>query len=278
MNAIEVRNISKTFFSEKGMAVKALEGIHLEIKPREFVCLLGSSGCGKSTLLNLIGGLIPPDQGSIEVLGKPLKKPVRQAEMVFQEYSLLPWRDVLDNVSLSMELRGVGKKERRQRAEKLLDTFGLGRFSKSYPHELSGGMRQRAAIARALSTEPDILYMDEPFGALDAHTRMKMQQELLNFWLGARRTVIFVTHSVEEAVFLGTRIIMLGGRPGKILGDISIELDYPRNRWSPEFGSYCSDLLQYMNDTDAPEEPCHGDDSAPPGYKPLSKGCCSTDI
>ena len=278
MNAIEVKDISKTFFSEKGMAVKALEGIHLEIKPREFVCLLGSSGCGKSTLLNLIGGLIPPDHGSIEVLGKPLKKPVRQTEMVFQEYSLLPWRDVLDNVSLSMELRGVGKKERRQRAEKLLDAFGLGRFSKSYPHELSGGMRQRAAIARALSTEPDILYMDEPFGALDAHTRMKMQQELLNFWLGARRTVMFVTHSVEEAVFLGTRIIMLGGRPGKILGDISIELDHPRNRWSPEFGGYCSDLLKYMNDTDVTEEPCQGDDSAPPGYKPLSKGCCSTEI
>jgi len=251
-NAIEVNNASKTFFSEKGMAVKALEDIDLEIKPREFVCILGSSGCGKSTLLNLMVGLIPADQGEIEVLGKSIKQPIREAQMVFQEYSLLPWRDVLDNVSLSLELRGVGKKERRQKSKEFLDAFGLGEFARSYPHELSGGMRQRAAIARALSTEPDVLYMDEPFGALDAHTRMKMQQELLNFWLGARRTVVFVTHSVEEAVFLGTRIIVLGGKPGKIQQDIPIALPYPRDRWNSEFGGYCNDLLQCMNEIDEP--------------------------
>ena len=270
MNSIEIKNISKTFFNEKGMAVKALEDVYLEIKPQEFVCVLGSSGCGKSTLLNLLGGLIFPEQGAIDVLGKPLKKPVREAQMVFQEYSLLPWRDVLNNVSLSMELQGAPKKERRKKAAELLNAFGLSKFSENYPHELSGGMRQRVAIARALSTEPDILYMDEPFGALDAHTRMKMQQELLNFWLGARRTVVFVTHSVEEAVFLATRIIVLGGRPGRIQRDISIELPYTRNRWSPEFGNYCNDLLQYMNDADEPEA-TYDDANAPLNLSPESK-------
>ncbi|MCL2200984.1 MAG: ABC transporter ATP-binding protein [Oscillospiraceae bacterium] len=246
VNAIEVSSVSKTFFGEKGMVVKALDAICLDIRPHEFVCILGSSGCGKSTLLNLMAGLISADGGMIKVLGNTIKKPIREAQMVFQEYSLLPWRTVLDNVSLSLELGGVSKKERHHRARQLLNSFGLDEFCNSYPHELSGGMRQRAAIARALSTGPDVLYMDEPFGALDAHTRLKMQQELLNYWLGEKKTVVFVTHSVEEAVFLGTRIIVLGGRPGTIRKDIAIELNYPRNRWHSEFGDYCSSLLQAM--------------------------------
>ena len=273
MNAIEIKNLSKTFFCEKGKEITALEDIHLEIKSQEFVCILGSSGCGKSTLLNLMGGLISPEFGQIEVLGKPLKKPIREAQMVFQEYSLLPWRDVLYNTTLSMEIHGVGKKQRCQKAQELLNVFGLGGFADCYPHELSGGMRQRVAIARALTTEPDILYMDEPFGALDAHTRMKMQQELLNFWLGSKRTVVFVTHSVEEAVFLGTRIILLGGRPGKIWQDISIDLDYPRDRWSPEFGGHCRKLLDSMSLGDESATP-HPEDNTPSGPKAVAGCCC----
>ncbi|MCL2170478.1 MAG: ABC transporter ATP-binding protein, partial [Defluviitaleaceae bacterium] len=153
---------------------------------------------------------------------------------------------ILDNVGLGLELRGLKKDEWEQKAQGLLDTFGLEEFGHFYPHELSGGMRQRAAIARAMTTDPKLLYMDEPFGALDAQCRLMMQDELLKFWLESKPTVVFVTHSIEEAVFLGSRIVVLGGRPGKVVEDISVELPYPRDRWNTEFGQYCKHLLSLL--------------------------------
>ncbi|MCT4621448.1 MAG: ABC transporter ATP-binding protein [Marinisporobacter sp.] len=244
---IEINGLSKTFFSEKKQAVCALKNIDLNIKDQEFVCLIGPSGSGKSTLLRLMEGLIKPSTGSIKVMDKPLEKPIAQAGMVFQEYSLLPWRNIIDNVVLGLEFRKMAKRERYEKAKDILKKFGLEDFHESFPHELSGGMKQRAAIARAIATSPKILYMDEPFGALDAYTRFQMQKELISFWIEEKRTIVFVTHSVEEAVFLGTRVIVMSARPGEIMGDFHIDLPYPRDRWNEEFAQYFKKLMDLMN-------------------------------
>ena len=175
---LELENVGKTFHSERGQEITALEDIDLSIDEEEFVCILGPSGCGKSTLLRMMAGLEKPTSGTILALDKPVVNPIPEAQMVFQEYSLMPWRDVLSNVELGLEMRHVPKAERRKKAKEMLETFGLGDFTKSFPYELSGGMQQRVAIARAMATDPTILYMDEPFGALDANTRYRMQQEL----------------------------------------------------------------------------------------------------
>lgn len=244
---ISISNISKTFLTEKKQSVHALKGIDIEIREHEFVCILGPSGSGKSTLLRIMEGLERPSAGEICVMGKELKEPVLESGMVFQEYSLMPWRNIIDNVSFGLELRRVPKKERHERAGEILERFGLRDFKHSFPHELSGGMKQRAAIARAIATSPKILYMDEPFGALDAYTRFQMQKDLIGFWLEDKRTIVFVTHSVEEAVFLGTRVIMMSARPGMIAGDFQIELEYPRDRWNKKFGEYFETLMELMN-------------------------------
>lgn len=248
MAVIELQKIKKEYVTERGKKILALDGIDLSIEPQEFVCLLGPSGCGKSTLLRMIAGLDFPTEGTLSVLKQQVKKPIPEAQMVFQEYSLMPWRDVLENVEMALELRGESSEKRRVKAMEMLEMFGLGEFVKSFPYELSGGMQQRVAIARAMAADPQILYMDEPFGALDAHTRYQMQQELLNFWLSARKTVVFVTHSIEEALFLGTRIIVMSGHPGKILRDMKITLPYPRDRWSPEFGKLFQMIMADMGD------------------------------
>lgn len=273
MAIVRLQDVNKTYISERGHRLEVLANIGLQIEAQQFVCLLGASGCGKSTLLNLMAGLLQPSTGAIEVLGKPLTRPIREAQMVFQEYSLLPWRDILDNVGLSLEIQGVKKSLRRQKARELLDVLGLGDFAHHYPHELSGGMRQRAAIARALTTEPQLLYMDEPFGALDAHTRLLMQQELLNYWLFKKRTVVFVTHSIEEAVFLANRIVVLGGRPGKIIEDMPLSLTHPRNRWSKEFGDYCQHLMGLLGAGEVmPVSELQAAIKPPTRYR--QKGCC----
>ena len=244
---ISVKNLSKTFLTEKKQSVHALKGIDIEVKEHEFVCILGPSGSGKSTLLRIMEGLESPTEGEIFVMGKELKEPILEAGMVFQEYSLMPWRNIIDNVSFGLELRGESKRERHEMAAGILERFGLGDFKYSFPHELSGGMKQRAAIARSIATSPKILYMDEPFGALDAYTRFQMQKDLIEFWLEDKRTIVFVTHSVEEAVFLGTRVIMMSARPGMIAGDFKIELEYPRDRWNAKFGDYFEKLMELMN-------------------------------
>lgn len=247
-NVIEIEELNKLFVTEKKQKINALRNINLDIKNQEFICILGPSGSGKSTLLRLMAGLIKPTMGSIKVMGKPITKPITESGFVFQEYSLMPWRNIVDNVSFGLELRKYTRKERYKIAEKILTKFGLKEFTKSFPYELSGGMKQRAAIARAMATSPKILYMDEPFGALDAYTRFQMQKDLIEFWLNEKRTIVFVTHSVEEAVFLGTRVVIMSPRPGEIVEDYKIDLDYPRNRWNEDFGGYFKTIMKLMNE------------------------------
>lgn len=246
-NIIEITDMYKTFISESKQKVNALEGINLNIKEQDFICIIGQSGSGKSTLLRLVEGLIFPTKGSITVMGKEVIGPIAEGSMVFQEYSLMPWRTVIDNVAFGLEVRKMSKKDRYDIAIKLLDRFGLKDFIHSYPHELSGGMQQRTAIARAIATSPLMLFMDEPFGALDAYTRFQMQQELIEFWLEEKRTVLFVTHSVEEAIYLGTKVILMSPRPGKIAEEYEIDLPYPRDRFSKEFGEYFEKIMENMN-------------------------------
>jgi ABC-type nitrate/sulfonate/bicarbonate transport system, ATPase component len=201
--------------------VEALEDVSLDIAPGSFVSLLGPSGCGKSTLLSLLAGLDAPSEGRVVVGGR--------VGVVFQEAALFPWRTVRDNVAFGLEMQGVAKAERRARAEALLRRVHLSRFAGAFPHELSGGMRQRAAIARALATEPDILLMDEPFGALDAQTRALLQAELLSLWEGSEQTVVFVTHSLDEALRLSDRVVLLSARPGRVIGDFPVRAPRPRS-------------------------------------------------
>lgn len=244
---IEIKNLHKTFILETRQRVHALKDINLDIYEQEFICLIGPSGSGKSTLLRLMEGLIFPTKGTINVLDKPVTGPLLQAGMVFQEYSLMPWRNIIDNVAFGLELRGIAKKERYETSKEILERFGLIDFIHSFPYELSGGMKQRAAIARSIATSPIILFMDEPFGALDAYTRFQMQEDLIKFWLEEKRTIIFVTHSVEEAIFLGTKVILMSPRPGQIAKEYSINLPYPRNRFNTNFENYFKDIMENMN-------------------------------
>lgn len=246
-NIIEINNLNKTFISENGKEVIALEDVNLNIKDREFICLIGPSGSGKSTLLRLMEGLIFPTNGSIKVMGKEVVGPIPDAGMVFQEYSLMPWRNIIDNVSFGLEIKKVSRNERYEISRKYLQRFGLEGFESSYPYELSGGMKQRAAIARALAVSPRILFMDEPFGALDAYTRFQMQKDLIEFWVEDKRTIVFVTHSVEEAVFLGTKVILMSPRPGKIAKEFNIDMPYPRNRFNEKFSKYFENIMKDMN-------------------------------
>ena len=244
---IAISDLYKSFITEKGKEVRALENISLTIKEQDFVCIIGPSGSGKSTLLRLMEGLIFPTSGSIQVMGKEVTKPLQEANMVFQEYSLMPWRNIIDNVAFGLEVRKVPKKQRYEIASDILGRFGLQDFIHSYPYELSGGMQQRAAIARAFATSPLVLFMDEPFGALDAYTRFQMQQELIEFWLEEKRAVAFVTHSVEEAIYLGKRVVLMSPRPGKIAEEYEIDLPYPRDRFSDKFRMYFEKIMDTMN-------------------------------
>jgi len=218
-----------------GESVLALTNISIDIAEREFVVLLGPSGCGKTTMLRIIAGLIKPSSGLVEIDGRPLwirdhrdNRVVQELGVVFQEDHLFPWLSIEDNIALPLKMRGVGKAERRGRAEELCELVGISGFEKRWPRELSGGMRQRAAIARALSYRPHILLMDEPFGALDAMTRDQMNLELQRIWLASGATIALVTHSINEAVFLADRIILLSPRPGRV--DTVIDVPFPRTR------------------------------------------------
>lgn len=243
---ISLQGVSKCFQSEKGQEVLAVDNVDLSIKDSEFVCLLGPSGSGKSTILRMLAGLTPPTSGVIKVLGQEISAPIQEASMVLQDYSLLPWRSVLENVAFGLELRRVPREERMHIANAMIEKVGLADFAHASPYELSGGMQQRAAIARSLATNPRILYMDEPFGALDAFTRRQMQQELLSLWLKDRKTVLFVTHSVEEAVYLATRIIVMSARPGRIIADFPVDIPYPRRSSDMAFGQMVEQLMQML--------------------------------
>ena len=238
--AVAVRNVSKHFESKRGN-VHAVEDVSLTIGMGEFVSILGPSGCGKSTMLNIIAGLTAPTQGTIEVLGKPVRGPVHELGIVFQQHLLLPWRTILNNVLLQIEVRRLNRASYRERAERLLDRVGLGGFFDRFPDELSGGMNQRAAIVRALIHDPDLLLMDEPFGALDAITRDQMALDFHHLSRQEGKTVLFVTHSISEAVFLSNRVVVMSTRPGRVEEIISIELPRERHfeiREEPQFARY----------------------------------------
>lgn len=229
--------MSKTFGGARG--VRALSDVSLDVAANEFVCLVGPSGCGKSTLLRVIDGLMRPDRGQVLIDGAALSGPGPRIGFVFQTFRLLPWLTVRDNVAFPLELEGVGVAERRERAARYLRLVGLESFGTFHPHELSGGMQQRVGLARALCIEPDILLMDEPFAALDAQTREFMQIELSRIWEERRLAVVFVTHSLDEALFLGDRVVLMRPRPGTV--DSIVDVSLPRPRWrsdvrgDPEF-------------------------------------------
>lgn len=228
--AVSLRGVGVTFPGRGGPAVTALQDIDLDIAPGEFVSLIGPSGCGKSTLLRVVGDLLTPSTGDALVAGKPARQARQERDygMVFQSATLLEWRKVAGNIELPLEIMGVDAGERAEKASKMLDLVRLSDFADHYPWQLSGGMQQRVAIARALAFEPGILLMDEPFGALDEMTREHMQMELLNIWRTTGTTVIFVTHSIPEAVFLSTRVVVMSPRPGRITDIIDIDLEHPR--------------------------------------------------
>jgi NitT/TauT family transport system ATP-binding protein len=224
---IEIRGVSKTFRGRQG-DVHALRDVDLDIFANEFITVLGPSGCGKTTLLRLVAGLTKADKGEMVLDGRPITGPGPDRSMVFQDFALMPWATVLNNVAFGLELRGVGKAERRERAMEFVRMVGLETFAKSYPHELSGGMQQRVGIARALAVDPTVLLLDEPFSALDEQTRRLLQEELLQVWEARRKTVVFVTHSIEEAVLLGDRVILMSARPGRVSRAVPISLNRPR--------------------------------------------------
>lgn len=225
---IVARALSKTY-AVGAAEITALRDIDFEIHDAEFVSVVGQSGCGKSTLLKVLAGLLPFTSGAVELNGKPLRGPSPEAAMVFQSPVLLPWRTVLENVLLPIEFRNLAKPAYRVHALDLLAMVGLKDFAQRYPYELSGGMQQRAALVRALVQDPRLLLMDEPFGALDAMTREQLNLELMRIWSGSRKTVVFVTHSIAEAIFLSDRVIAMTSRPGRIAEIITIDLPRPRD-------------------------------------------------
>jgi NitT/TauT family transport system ATP-binding protein len=214
--AIRVEGVSHAYRPPRGRPVVALDRVSLEVRGREFLALLGPSGCGKSTLLYLIGGFLPIHDGGIEVGGRPVAGPGPDRGIVFQHFALFPWKTVRQNVLYGLEKQGLPRAEQLRRAQEFIDLVKLTGFEDSYPAQLSGGMKQRAALARTLAIDPEILLMDEPFGALDAQTRSLMQEELLSIWQRRRKTVVFVTHDVQEAVYLAERVAVMSARPGKI--------------------------------------------------------------
>jgi len=229
---LEVRRLSKIFFEQndpRKPGLVALYDISLAIRKNEFVSLLGPSGCGKTTLIRIIAGLLAADRGEVLVNSQVVNSPGRDRCMVFQQFGLLPWRTVMSNVEFGLEIDGVPRDERRALAEKYLELVGLKGFENYYPHQISGGMQQRVGIARALSKKPEILLMDEPFGAVDAQTREQLQEELLKIWAQTENTVVFVTHSIDEAIYLSDRVVVMQARPGRIKEEVTIDL--PRPRW-----------------------------------------------
>jgi len=230
---IQLRDIRKTFrWRAKGEehVVPALGGVNFEIRPNEFLTVIGPSGCGKTTLLRIVASLTPADTGTVLIDGREVTKPSAERAMVFQQFGLFPWKTVLDNVKFPLAIQKVPDAEATERARVQLRRVGLDRFESSHPHQLSGGMQQRVGLARALAVNPEILLMDEPFGAIDAQTREFMQEELLKIWAETKKTVLFITHDLDEAVLLADRIIVLTSGPGSVVREI-VDVNLPRPRW-----------------------------------------------
>jgi NitT/TauT family transport system ATP-binding protein len=225
---LELRNISMQF-SRRGRRFEALRDVSLQVEAGEFISIVGASGCGKTTLLRIVDGLRPPTRGEVWVDGRAVDRPGPDRGFVFQQDALFPWRTVLDNVIFGLEVQGKSKKDARKRADALLRLVGLNGFEQHFPHELSGGMRQRANLARALTIDPDVLLMDEPFASLDAQTREIMQSELLRIWRSNRKTVLFVTHQIDEAVYLADRVVVMTSRPGQVKAVVDVDIPRPRD-------------------------------------------------
>lgn len=255
---IQVKGVSKIYKTRQGM-VEALASIDLTVEEGEFVSLIGPSGCGKSTLLRILANLYEATAGEVIIRASTLNnRPINS--VVFQEYAVFPWRTTVENVAFGLEMRGISKKERQEIARSYLAKVGLSRFADHYAHQLSGGMKQRVAIARALANDPEILLMDEPFGALDAQTRTIMQEELLRIWEEDRKTVVYVTHSIDEAVILGDRVVLMSAHPGKIKAVYPVDLPRPRElkiRTTKEFNEIAQtiwvDLVEEVNKAQALE-------------------------
>ncbi|PRZ30170.1 NitT/TauT family transport system ATP-binding protein [Antricoccus suffuscus] len=245
--AVGATGVSKVFFAGKE-PVWALEDVSLQVEEGSFTCVVGPSGCGKSTLLRILGGLEKPTSGTVALQDSSHKIP---AAFVFQEHGVFPWVNVLDNVAFGLRMSGVRRNERTERSREWIARVGLSSFEKSYPHELSGGMRQRIAIARAFATGSPVLLMDEPLGALDAQTRLLMQEELVKLWEAERKTVVMVTHGIEEAILLGDRVVVMSARPGRIKEDIQVDFPRPRTmelERTPEFGEMRYRIWELLRD------------------------------
>jgi NitT/TauT family transport system ATP-binding protein len=254
---IEIEGVSQVFQTSGRQSHLALSNISLTIQDGAFVSILGPSGCGKSTLLYIVGGFVTPSQGTASVKGKAITGPGPDRGPVFQEFALFPWKTVLGNVMYGPRQQGVGSAEAEAQSRQLIDMVGLKGFEHFYPKELSGGMKQRVALARTLAYHPAVLLMDEPFGALDAHTRTRLQNDLLNIWERDRKTVLFVTHSVEEAVFLSDKVVVMTRSPGRIKRIIDIDLPRPRRRaellLDPHYQKYVVDIEGMIDDTSEDE-------------------------
>lgn len=241
---IHLSDVVKTFRdARRGRDVLALDRVSLDLDRNEFLCLLGPSGCGKSTLLNMIAGFEFPSSGTVQVGGVTVAEPGSQRGMVFQQPTLMPWLPVWENIAFPLKLRGVGARERRTAAQTYIEMVGLRGFENHYPFELSGGMSQRVGIARALLMNPEVILMDEPFAALDSQTKLEMQEELVAIWQRHKRTIVFVTHSVDEALILGTRVAVMTYRPGRIREYRPIDLPRPRDTTSPAFNELKRHIL-----------------------------------
>ncbi|MET0721013.1 MAG: ABC transporter ATP-binding protein [Tardiphaga sp.] len=248
MSKLVIENVSRIFPAVRGgTPTRALEPTSLSVADNDFVTILGPSGCGKSTLLRMVAGLDTPTTGRILLDGRAITGPGADRGMVFQSYTLFPWLTVSENISFGLRERGLGSRERNVSAGEWLEKVGLTSFANHFPKQLSGGMQQRTAIARALANSPEILLLDEPFGALDNQTRALMQELLLGIWERERKTVIFVTHDIEEAVFLASRVVVMSARPGRIKADVAVDLAHPRHytvKTSPEFSALKARLTE----------------------------------
>jgi len=245
--ALKLNKVSKSFIrTDAEVITNALENISLEINPGDFVSIVGPSGCGKSTILRLIAGLIVPTTGAITLNDEEIKGTDPKRGMVFQKPTLFPWLTVEQNVSFSLRMQKQ-LKGNEDKVNKMINLVGLDEFRNSYPHQLSGGMAPRVPLIRTMINEPEVFLLDEPLGALDAFTRMNMQDELLNMWKEKKRMMIMVTHDVDEAIYMGTRVIVMEPRPGQIREDISIDLEYPRNRNSKKFLEYRTKILEMLD-------------------------------
>ncbi len=246
---LEVSHVSKSFRRGGGDVIPVLDDVSLSVADLEFVAIVGPSGCGKSTFLRIVDGLIAPDHGTISINGKAVEGPGHGRGMVFQSFDLFPWRTALGNVEFGMEMMNVPRRECRERARGYIERVGLAGFENAYPHELSGGMQQRVGIARALAIEPEVLLMDEPFGALDVQTRDLLQDELLAIWQRDRKTVLFVTHSIEEAIYLADRIVLFTPRPARVENVLEVPFGRPRTedmKADPAFVALRRDIWQSL--------------------------------